>query len=100
MDFYDIARSIVEHAKPYTPMNFTGITITCDYTGVKPPIRCYAVIKGSSDLAPMWSSDMIKNLKVDFENYRRVCPKDVVRVEFHIDLDGEFYFKYDFKKDS
>lgn len=98
MNYEDIARSIAIHVQPYLPMHFTAIDVYCDYDGVKPPIKCFAVIEGRSEPSPMWSTDMIKNLRVDFDNYQRVSTKHIIRVHFHCDKNGDYYFKYDFEK--
>lgn len=99
MDYNDIGRSIALHVQPYLPMHFTAIDVTCDYTGkVKPPVRCNATVEGKSETYPMWSTDMHKNLKVDFENFQRVSTKRIIRVHFHCEKNGDFYFKYDYEK--
>lgn len=100
MDLVELGRHIVYHVKPYLPSNFVSIDVYYDCTGeTKPSIRAYANIKNESKPFPMWSGDMIENLKKDFENFKIILqPKRIIKVQFHCELNGEFTFNCDYKK--
>ena len=97
MNYDDIGHSVALHVKPYLDYDFTAIDIYCDYSGRKPDIRCFQILQSRSEPSPMWSTDMMANLRVDFENFQRVSTKHIVKVHFHAEKSGQYYFKYDYQ---